>query len=293
VRRTKRHIDVVFSDLVNEFEMEVKIRKLDGSIIKTHQKLRLTLTSSNKPEELRILCRDITERSKTQEDRLQHIQVQRDEISREVQHRIKNSLQAVVGLLKINLDTYPELKHVLVTSIGQVNTIAIVNNIIMGAEDELVSIQGLIERIVEASTKLFSKNVNVLVEDNAIKDITLWQEETISISLVISELITNAMKHSEVAYDDINTYVKVELSKCSDQRLKLTISNLVEDNAKLSFINNKDSWSGAGLAIMESLLPPKGAELFFNRKDNSVTSGLYLSAPVIIETNVRPLKSVV
>lgn len=293
VRRTKRHIDVVFADQINEFEMEVKIRKTDGTTINTHQRLRLILTSQNTPEELRILCRDVTERTKSQEDRLQHVQIQRDEISREVQHRIKNSLQAVVGLLKINLDTYPELKEVLVTSIGQVNTIAIVNNLMMGTQDESVKIQSLIERIIEASTKLFSKKVHVHVANKSIHELSLWEEETIAVSLVISELITNAMKHSEVAYDGTDIYVQVEVSIDNDQRLRLAISNQVIDQSKLSFIHNKDTWSGAGLAIMESLLPPKGAELFFDKNDNVVTSGLYLSAPVIMERQIQPLISVI
>jgi len=132
----------------------------EGVLINTHHRLRLIEAQEGAPRELRILCRDVTQRATSQKERLDHIKVQRDEVSREMRHRIKNNLQAIVGLLKVNLDTYPELSSVLVTSINQVDTISIVNNLMIDSEHRLVNVVGLIKQITQASSRLFSQDVS-------------------------------------------------------------------------------------------------------------------------------------
>ena len=121
VRRVRRHVDVAMAGEVEEFEIEINILTKDSRQLKTHHRIRIIEAKKGLPRELRILCRDITERKEVQQSRFQHIKNQRDEISRETQHRIKNSLQAVVGLLKVNLDTHPELTDILTASVRMVD----------------------------------------------------------------------------------------------------------------------------------------------------------------------------
>ena len=195
IRRANRHFNVVFEDQINEFEMEVRMLTKEGVLINTHHRLRLIEAQKGAPRELRILCRDVTQRATSQKERLDHIKVQRDEVSREMRHRIKNNLQAIVGLLKVNLDAYPELRNVLVTSINQVDTISIVNNLMIDSEHRLVNVVELVKRITQASSKLFSQEVSFEVLCDDAEYLELWEEETVAVSLIVSELITNAMKH--------------------------------------------------------------------------------------------------
>ena len=66
IRRANRHLNVVFEDQVNEFEMEIRMLTRDGELINTHQRLRLIEAQAGMPRELRILCRDITQRATSQ-----------------------------------------------------------------------------------------------------------------------------------------------------------------------------------------------------------------------------------
>ncbi|MEM7400728.1 MAG: PAS domain S-box protein [Pseudomonadota bacterium] len=280
IRRANRHLSVVFEDQVNEFEMEVRMLTREGELINTHQRLRLIEAQSGMPRELRILCRDITQLATSQQERLDHIKVQRDEVSREMRHRIKNNLQAIVGLLKVNLDTYPELHDVLVTSINQVDTISIVNNLMIDSEHRLVNLVELVKRITQASSKLFSQEVSFEVLCNDAEYVELWEEETVALSLIISELVTNAMKHrSEDAMnsDDVRVVVRDQ-----GESIEIEIANKVSITDQVFNFDESLQSGGVGMGMVQSLMPPEGAELEYQQIDEYVQATLILYAPVIL-----------
>ena len=282
LRRVRRHINVVFQDRVSDFEMESRVLTKGGDVINTHQRLRLVDAQRGIPRELRILCRDVTQRATSQQQRLDHIKVQRDELGREIRHRIKNNLQAIVGLLKVNLDTYPELRNVLVTSINQVDTISIVNGLMIDAEHKLVNLIELVKRITQASSRLFSQDIHFEVETEELKILELWEEETVAVSLIISELITNALKHMSALRPGLEN-VQV-LIKHRGSNIVIHVINPVSELANLDFEDqeNSNEDGGVGMSMVQSLMPPKGAELKYCQKEQYVHTKLVLSNPVIV-----------
>ena len=280
IRRANRHLSVVFEDQVNEFEMEVRMLTREGELINTHQRLRLIEAQSGMPRELRILCRDITQRTTSQKERLQHIKVQRDEVSREMRHRIKNNLQAIVGLLKVNLDAYPQLHDVLVTSINQVDTISIVNNLMIDSEHRLVNLVELVKQITQASSKLFSQEVSFEVLCTDSDYIELWEEETVAISLIISELVTNAMKHRADDATDSDG-VRIILRDQNDS-LEIEIANKISFTDEIFDVDKSMQSGGVGMGMVHSLMPPEGAALDYAQVEGYVLATLTLHSPVIL-----------
>ncbi len=281
IRRARRHYKVVFKDQINEFEMELRMLTKEGVLINTHHRLRLIEAHDGIPCELRILCRDVTQRSTNQKERLDHIKVQRDEVSREMRHRIKNNLQAIVGLLKVNLDNYPELSNVLVTSINQVDTISIVNNLMIDSEHRLVNAVELVKKISLASSKLFSQELSFEVLCDNPEHLELWEEETVAVSLIVSELITNAMKHRSLTAIDSDG-VRINIQYIGTD-LIIEIANIIENEVSNAFEFDECLASeGVGLGMIQSLMPPAGAELEYEQEDNYVKATLTLSSPVIL-----------
>ena len=279
LRRIRRHINVVFQDQVKDFEVESRILTKNGEVINSHQRLRLIHAQKGTPSELRILCRDVTKRATSQQERLDHIKVQRDELGREIRHRIKNNLQAIVGLLKVNLDTYPELRNVLVTSINQVDTISIVNNLMLDSEHKLINLVELVNRITQASSKLFNEKIKFGIENKELKILELWEEETVAISLIISELITNALKHTSINIDGLNN-IQVSINS-EGPSVVIYIINPTSDLDPLD-LNDSSNYSGVGLGMVQSLMPPKGAKLEYLFNDNCICAKLILDSPVIV-----------
>ncbi|MBI4996508.1 MAG: PAS domain-containing protein [Rhodocyclales bacterium] len=64
------------------------------------------------------ISRDITERKLAEERRVAALERQRDTLVREVQHRIKNHLQGVIGLLRNAVADAPEISGPLATAIA-------------------------------------------------------------------------------------------------------------------------------------------------------------------------------
>ena len=280
IRRAHRHFNVVFEDHVNEFEMEIRMLTREGVVINTHHRLRLIEAQPGTSRELRILCRDVTQRSTSQKERLDHIKVQRDEVSREMRHRIKNNLQAIVGLLKVNLDTYPQLHDVLVTSINQVDTISIVNNLMIDSEHRLVNVVELIKRITQTSSRLFSQEVSFEVLCDDADYLELWEEETVAVSLVISELVTNAMKHRDKEAVDSDGLRIVINNQGSN--LVLKVANKISESSEVFDFDKSLSCGGVGLGMVQSLMPPEGANLEYHQIDGYVQVMLTLQPPVIL-----------
>lgn len=277
VRRIRRLIDVAFSGNVEELEMEANILKKDDSIIRAHQRIRIIQVKKGLPRELRIIARDITEQKRGQASRLEHLKHQRDEISLEVQHRIKNSLQAVVGMLTVNMDSYPELKPILTTSIAQINTISIVNGLIMDGKND-VDIVYLLTSLISASSKLFNSDIqfNKQVNSNAVQ--MLVADEVIAVSLVITELLINALKH-HVENKSKQNYICVNAISEIDG-VKIDIINTCSSEPAL-----EDGVSHVGMSMVDSLLPPSGASLNVSRNDGVYRVLLDFKEPVILPEN--------
>ncbi len=276
VRRVRRHVDVAMVGEVDEFEIEINILTKDNRQLKTHQRIRIIEAKKGLPRELRILCRDITERKEVQQNRFEHIKNQRDEISRETQHRVKNSLQAVVGLLKVNLDTHPELKAMLTAAISQVETIAIVNTLMMeGARADIRLVQ-LLERLICASSNLFRQEIRFRNNLDMRIECEVIEEEAISVSLIISELLINALKHHAVNSLTEDS-VSIQLGNGNGNAVIVQVANTVSKHRQAG-----DSESTqVGMSMIEALMPPKGAQIKVEQDENNYRVFFTLSDPVV------------
>ena len=276
VRRIRRLIDVAFSGDVEELEIEASLLTKEGISVRTHQRIRIIQAKKGFPRELRIIARDITERKKGQVNRVLHLEQQRDEISLEVQHRIKNSLQAVIGLLTVSMDAHPELKPLLTNSIAQVNAISIVNGLILDGKED-VDLISLLENLLSESSRLFAYEIKLSKQLNNKVTVLLVKEEIISISLILTELLINALKHHGQNANNEN-YVRVEI-QAEDEFAKINISNSVAaEHSNQTEAKN----SHLGVAMVQSLLPPQGVTLKKSEKSDHYNVDLTMASPVII-----------
>ena len=87
--------------------------------------------------QLLLVATDVTEQRAAEQARLQAAIAQREVLVREVHHRIKNNLQGVAGLLQQNAARRPEMADILSEAVGQVQAIAQVYGLQVGAAGPL------------------------------------------------------------------------------------------------------------------------------------------------------------
>ena len=102
----------------------------------------------------------MTEQRAAEQARLQAAIAQREVLVREVHHRIKNNLQGVAGLLQQNAARHPELAAVLSEAVGQVQAIAQVYGLQVGASGPL-EVAGLLRAIAASVQRTFGRTIVV------------------------------------------------------------------------------------------------------------------------------------
>ncbi len=137
-----------------------------------------------------VLIRDVTELNKRE-----RALVTKDATIREIHHRVKNNLQTVAALLRMQarrIDS-AEGKAALTEAVSRVSAIAVVHETLSQAFDEVVEFDGVADRVLQmvSSVAGFSRS-------RARREGTFGlvaAENATSLSLVMTELCQNAFEH--------------------------------------------------------------------------------------------------
>lgn len=204
-----------------------------------------------------VLCRDTTELRN-----LDRQLVTKDATIREIHHRVKNNLQTVAALLRLQSRRIqsPEGKDALRDAMRRVASIAVVHEILSQAFDEDVPFDDVCDRILRmvgdvaaAAGQVTAKRVGSFGLISA--------ENATSLSLVITELCQNAIEHGLAMSSGTVEVIPVrepgllQIDVCDDGR------GLPAD-FKLS------NASSLGLSIVQTLINDmQGSVAFDNRED--------------------------
>jgi PAS domain S-box-containing protein len=231
-------------------------------------------------DQLLLVATDVTEQRAAQEARLEAAIAQREMLVKEVHHRIKNNLQGVAGLLQQIGARKPEMAPAISEVVGQVQAIAQVYGLQVGATGPL-RVKSVLEAITGSVQRTFGRTIRLTVDGPA----HLWalpEAESIPIALTINELLTNAVKHS-MAIDDPSA-VHCSLA-CSEARVQIGIANRGQLPAGFNLARFPGGVSGLGL--VRALLPRRSATLTVEQQGDDVLATIVLVPPGV--TRIEPV----
>ena len=221
------------------------------------------------------VAEDVTARMAAEQQRLEDAVRQRDILVREVHHRIKNNLQGVAGLLQHMASGKPEVAPQLNEIAGQIQAIAQVHGLQIGAAGTL-PVLGVVQGIFSNLAAMFGVEVRLAPSASALWRWGLPEGEAVPLALVINELGTNAIKYRESR--DLTLEVRVEPRP---DGLAVRIQNAGRLPAGFDLARISSGVSGLGL--IKALLPRRGAHLTLEHEDDRVTATLDLSGPAVRE----------
>lgn len=139
-----------------------------------------------------VLCRDVTELRR----RDQELQTKDATIS-EIHHRVKNNLQAVSALLRLQArkTKSQEVKDELGEAQRRVQTIAMVHEGLSQTADEMVDYDKVISNLLKMSVDLATMRDQHIHIDYIGSFGMMPAQDATPLSLVLTELITNAVEH--------------------------------------------------------------------------------------------------
>jgi len=225
------------------------------------------------PELLLLVASDVTEQRAAEQARLQAAISQRELLVREVHHRIKNNLQGVAGLLQQIAARRPEVAPVLKEAVGQVQAIAQVYGLQVGATGPLV-LKRVFDAIVGAVQRQQGRVITTTAEGGALlEDWCLPEAEAIPIALSMNELLGNALKHSDGAQ------VRCQLI-CDAAGVTVELANPGRLPEGFALQNIRSGVSGLGL--VRALLPRRSAILSLEQQGEDVICRLELIPPSVV-----------
>lgn len=140
-----------------------------------------------------MIYQDLTEK-KQQEVHLLTQQL----VARETHHRVKNNLQTIVSLLRLQAKNYQEtaIGQTLFTSINRVLSIALIHDLLSVQNQEALPLNLLLTRVADHISQTFTMLPEVRLIRQLETDIELDSNRATALALVVNELIQNSYEHA-------------------------------------------------------------------------------------------------
>jgi signal transduction protein with GAF and PtsI domain len=124
--------------------------------------------------------------------------VVRSAVVREMHHRVKNNLQTIAMLLRLQLRDGREVsgREVLTETINRILSIAAVHEILSLEGFRLINVRELLERVARTVGQTMAhpaREVSVAIEGN---DLYMPSQQATSVALAVTELVQNTLEHA-------------------------------------------------------------------------------------------------
>jgi two-component sensor histidine kinase len=136
-----------------------------------------------------VLVRDITEVR-----RRERALITKDATIREIHHRVKNNLQTVAALLRLQARRAPAARVALEESVRRVASIALVHETLSMSSDEAVEFDGIVDRVSAAAAEVAANDAKVRIRRDGTFGV-LPAEIATPLVMVLNELLVNAVGH--------------------------------------------------------------------------------------------------
>ena len=216
-----------------------------------------------------LLCRDVSE-VRRRERQL----ITKDATIREIHHRVKNNLQTVAALLRLQARrvNIPEAKEALGEAMRRVSTIALVHESLSQTLDEEVEFDQMVGRALALAIDVAAAGVQVRAKQSGSFGLVPAEDAT-PLALALTELVTNAVEHGFAQRKRGSIEVKVE-------RIEDSVNVWVRDDG----VGMKDSvhpQSGLGTQIVQTLITNElGGSIRWQDREGGGTE-------VVISLNLR------
>jgi two-component sensor histidine kinase len=187
----------------------------------------------------------------------------------EIQHRVKNNLAIITGLLNLQTEKAPceESRQLMIESRNRVMSISMVHERLYKKDNlSKINLKLYLFELVQELVKSFhvnSKQIEI-IEELAVIELEITK--AVPVGLIVNEAITNSLKHA-FNQGQQNPSIKIKMQLIFDR-----IQICIMDNGS-GFANTSDRKETAlGLSLIESLSDQIDAQVVFKNEDGACVS---------------------
>ncbi|MCE5214611.1 MAG: PAS domain S-box protein, partial [Methanobacterium sp.] len=229
-------------------EETIQTKKLGPRLL--HTKKIPLLDKEGNPEYLLGISEDITELKKA-ENKIKESLKEKENLLKEIHHRVKNNLQIISSLLDLQEEYVkddPTAVNVLMESQNRVLSMAMIHEMLYQSEDlNSINFSAYLRNLVSNLCDSYGiKNLQSIID---VDETYLNMETSVPLGLIISELVSNSLKH---AFPDKKLgELTISLQREDDQFKLIIKDNGIGFPEDLDFKNIK---STLGLKLVHSLI---------------------------------------
>jgi two-component sensor histidine kinase len=193
-----------------------------------------------------VLVHDVTELRRRERQLMG-----KDATIREIHHRVKNNLQTVAALLRLQARrlAVPEARAALEESVRRVSSIAVVHETLSGTLDEAVSFDDVADRIAAMVGEVTAVPAAVSIRRTGTFGV-LPAEVATPLAMVLTELLQNAAEHGFAGLDRPGEVV-IAVERTGDAELAMSVR---DDGRGLPPDFRLDGSDRLGLQIVRTLV---------------------------------------
>jgi PAS domain S-box-containing protein len=200
---------------------------------------------------------------------------QRDSLVREVHHRIKNHLHGIIGLLRVQSHHGRNARETIDHAVNQLQSIALVHGIQSEDRSGILGLGALLERVAHGLRIGLGTEIELSPGIEQVRDLAISEANSVSVALVVTELLTNAHKHKQ------NGQILLNPGR-APKAARIEVRNCGSLGAGFDWDEGKGL--GSGLSLVRSLLPSNGARMSIVQSAGEISACLTLDMPRIVFT---------
>lgn len=153
----------------------------------------------------------------------------KNSVIKEVHHRVKNNLQSVAGLLRMQSrrSGSDDVKQALQDSIHRIESMALVHEIVSNFDEDYVALRSIIEELWRLLRQGLGASEQRIDMEYTGDDIIMSSHKASYVSLVLNELFSNLFKHA--FKDRTEGHVQVEVREVMDQGNRDMLNIIITD----------------------------------------------------------------
>ncbi|HIT74420.1 MAG TPA: histidine kinase N-terminal domain-containing protein [Candidatus Avipropionibacterium avicola] len=197
-----------------------------------------------------VLCKDVTDLRRREREL-----VTKDATIREMHHRVKNNLQTVAALLRMQarrIDS-PEATAALQAAMARVSSIAVVHEVLSQVFDKTVDFDEVADQILRMLATVATTESAATVRRVGSFG-TVSADVATSLSLVVTELCQNAIEHGLNRGPGQVDVVAEDLADSPDHVHRLRVRVVTTDGAELPEGFDLNATSSLGLSIVQTMV---------------------------------------
>jgi PAS domain S-box-containing protein len=238
------------------------VRRRDGSEFPAEVNISLVRDPDGAPLFVQSIVRDISERKKSEEAQRAALR-EKEVLLREIHHRVKNNMQVIISLLRLQSRTIEDEERRGIFKITQdrIRSMALVHEKLYQSRDlSGIDFKSYIQNLVSHLFNSAGPGVSHIRLELDLADIELNITKAVPCGLILNELISNALKYAFPG--DRPGTIRIRLAEGAAGR---TLLSVVDDGAGLPSSVDPRNPETLGLQIVNDLARQIDAEIGVDR----------------------------